>query len=240
MLAVYASTRNLYQYLPMTIGSLLRHNPDWRVLIYCEDDEIESLKDPRVSFVNVNGLKLFDGIKEENLSTHFGTFTLIRCFLPSLLPNESRILWLDVDTCITGCLSDLEELELRNKAIAAVMENNQPPRGIPEDFFGLYINSGVMLMNLDFIRQHSFDKKWLKLLATRKFRYPDQDAINLACKGFIYFLDVEYNYSPSTVVIEKPEPKIYHYTFNKIWNDPAVRLWRKNYIKDLKDKPELE
>ena len=58
MLVVYAATRNLYQYLPMAVGSLLRHNPNWKVLIYCEDDSIDTLQDDRVFFANVNNLTL--------------------------------------------------------------------------------------------------------------------------------------------------------------------------------------
>lgn len=240
MLAVYAATKNLYWYLPTTIGSLLRHNPDWKVLVCCEDDEIDTLKDPRVFFINMNNIKIPISNDNPNANTIFSSFTLVRCYLPRLLPNHSRVLWIDVDTCITGSLKELENLDLNNKAVAGVMENHQPVPGAPTDFKGVYINAGVLLMNLDFIRERKFEDEWLRLLNTRVFNYPDQDAINLACNGYITYLNVDYNYSPSTIIETRPNPKIVHYTFQKIWNDPRVDFWRRNFIKKLGDKPELE
>lgn len=240
MLAVYAATKNLYWYLPTTIGSLLRHNPTWRVLVYCEDDNIETLNDPRVTIVNINTVNFPIDKDNANMNTHFTYMTILRCLLPRLLPQEDRILWIDVDTCVLGSLQELENMDMSRKAVGGVIENIQPVRGAPPDFQGLYINSGVLLMNLSFIRQYNFDKKWIEILNSRDFTFPDQDVINLVCRGFVKFLDVRYNYSPSTVVIELPNPKIYHYTWRKIWDDSYVIMWRKNYIKTLQDEPELE
>lgn len=240
MLAVYAATRNLYWYLPTTIGSLLRHNPDWRVLVYCEDDAIDTLDDPRVSFVNMNNVETLIKNNNPNANTHFGPFTLIRCYLPKFLPNESKVLWIDVDTCITESLKELDLLDLTGKAVAGVMENHQPVPGAPLDFQGIYINAGVLLMNLDFIREQKFDDVWLNLLSTRIFNYPDQDAINLTCKGYVTYLNVEYNYSPSTIIEVRSNPKIIHYTYQKIWDNPNVIFWRQNYIKKLGEEPELK
>ena len=43
-IAVYAATRNMYKYLPMTIGSLLRSNPKTCVLVIAEDEWRDGLK----------------------------------------------------------------------------------------------------------------------------------------------------------------------------------------------------
>jgi UDP-glucose:(glucosyl)LPS alpha-1,3-glucosyltransferase len=240
MLAAYGATKNLYWYLPTAIGSLLRHNPDWRVIVYCEDDEIETLKDPRITIVNINTVEFPFDKNSHNMNVHFTYMALLRCLLPQLLPNEDKVLWIDVDTCVTGSLKDLENIDMSHKAVGGVMENKQPVRGAPKDFRGIYINSGVLLMNLSFIREYGFDKKWIQILQTRELNYPDQDAINLACNGFVKFLDVQYNYSPCTKKYDVSNPKIYHYTFSKIWDNPAVIFWRKTYIKTLQDKPDLE
>lgn len=239
MLAVYGATKNLYWYLPTAIGSLLRHNPDWRVIVYCEDDEIETLNDPRITIVNINKVNFPFDKDGHNMNVHFTYMALLRCLLPQLLPNEDKALWIDVDTCVTGSLKDLEKIDMSRKAVAGVMENQQPVKDAPEDFQGLYINSGVLLMNLSFIREYDFDKRWIKILQTRELTYPDQDAINLACRGFVKFLGVEYNYSPSTKLFDISNPKIYHYTYTKIWDEPTVVFWRQNYIKNIQDEPEL-
>jgi lipopolysaccharide biosynthesis glycosyltransferase len=239
MLAVYAATRNLYWYLPTTVGSLLKHNPNWRVIVFCEDDEIDSLKDPRVSFMKMHTIGFPLDEDNPNMKTKYSSFTLVRCYLSKFLPNEKKILWIDADTCVVDTLEELDTIDITRKAVAGVMENVQPPPGTPEDFFGLYINCGVLVMNLDFIRQHGFDKKWHDLLSSRKFNYPDQDVINLTCKGFIKFLDSQYNFSHATWTGGETKVKIYHYVNQKIWNNGAVDFWRKTYIKKLGDEPEL-
>ena len=44
MIVVYAASRNLYPVLPMAYMSLLKHNPDARVICLIEDDELPSYR----------------------------------------------------------------------------------------------------------------------------------------------------------------------------------------------------
>lgn len=85
MLAVYAATRNLYSYVPMAIGSLLEHNPTWKVIFYCEDDELDFIKDPRIEVRNVSTIPEFLEKNNPNLHTPYSFFCVIRCYLPKLL-----------------------------------------------------------------------------------------------------------------------------------------------------------
>ena len=111
MLAVYAATRNLYWYLPTTVGSLLKHNPSWRVIVFCEDDEIDILKDPRVSFMNMNTIGFPLDENNPNMKTQYSSFSLIRCYLSKFLPNEKKVLWIDADTCVVDTLEELDTIK---------------------------------------------------------------------------------------------------------------------------------
>lgn len=168
------------------------------MILYCEDDELDNIKDSRVEIRNISTIPKFLEDDNPNVTCRFGPFALIRCYLPKLLPDEEKCIWLDADTLVNQPLKELETLDMTRKAVAMVFENNQPPKHFP-DVPHLYCNSGVCLMNLDFIRRYKIDDKWLHLLQEVKFPYPDQDAINIACSGVIEYLPITYNYAPSTL-----------------------------------------
>ncbi|MDR0715759.1 MAG: hypothetical protein LBF25_03265, partial [Puniceicoccales bacterium] len=61
-----------------------------------------------------------------------------------------------------------------------------------------YINSGVLLMNLNLIRKDGLSEKLVSTLkygieGKRSFKFPDQDVLNKVCFGRIKFLGPKYN-----------------------------------------------
>lgn len=72
---------------------------------------------------------------------------------------------MDVDTIVNDSLSELETLDMSNKAVGMVAENKQPPLGAAK-VNHLYCNSGICLMNLDFIKKYKINDKWINLLKT--------------------------------------------------------------------------
>jgi lipopolysaccharide biosynthesis glycosyltransferase len=71
-----------------------------------------------------------------------------------------------------------------------------------------YINSGVVLFNLDKIRKEKKEKELDNYVNNNKLFYPDQDTINVVFKNNILFLNNKYNSSLFTGVA--PDFKIYH------------------------------
>lgn len=225
---VYAATRKLYKYLPMAIGSLFRYNPDAFVLVIAEDSYIDTLEDHRVTIVNYKDLPEFLDPNGPNFKGHFTYMSLVRLFLSKII-EEKRALWLDVDTLVLGSLDELFEMDMTNKAVASVME----PRNLNiGEEIRPYINSGVTLFNLEYIREHKLDDQMLKMINTLQRDYADQDVINHVCRGRIKYLDPKFNTSPSTGGIITV-PIIMHFTLKKIWDDPYVKLWRDFYIERL-------
>lgn len=227
-IAVYAATRNMYKYLPMTIGSLLRSNPKTCVLVIAEDEYIDTLQHPNVVIIPFHPYcsKLLDE-KGPNYNSHWTHMTLARLCLPKIL-HHSRCLWLDVDTIVLDNLDELFSLNMDKKVLAGVME---PRKLIEEENPRPYWNAGVMLMNLDLIRELHLDDKILELINTKKFRFPDQDVLNIISRGRMEYLHPQWNVSPSTANTAKP--KIVHFTFKKIWDDPYVKLWKEFYKERL-------
>ncbi|MDR0679767.1 MAG: glycosyltransferase family 8 protein, partial [Puniceicoccales bacterium] len=124
-----------------------------------------------------------------------------------LLLNYKKCLYMDVDILVRHDLGDLYDTDIDNYYIAAVkdmgiIDNEWQLRytefdlQIPDPY--QYINSGVLLMNLDLIRKTNFVESWIFTIkhgidGKKTLVYPDQDALNKLCFGKVKFLNPEYN-----------------------------------------------
>lgn len=180
MTIVYCANRKIYPQLPTTINSLLQNNPNIeKIYLLIEDDSISYITNPKIEFINCNN---FDFLIREgiNCTRRFPYMATVRCFLGSIL-KEDKIIYLDVDTLVDGSLEELWNLNISNKCIAGRYEA------------GDYINSGVLLMNLNLIRNLKYEDKIKNLLENCKFQFPDQDALNLIYKIYKTSIPKKFN-----------------------------------------------
>lgn len=124
-----------------------------------------------------------------------------RILLPELLPNHARVIYLDADTLVLQDLMPLWSLPLGDEYLLAAVPQHDEMSGAKRlEPFGFpagapYFNSGVLLMNLNAIRNDHLPRK-LTNLALRHgadLRYPDQDALNLGCLGRWHALHPRWN-----------------------------------------------
>lgn len=123
------------------------------------------------------------------LQDRFGAAMWYRIFLPELLPDVDRVVYLDIDTIVTDRLEPLFAIDLADNLLGAVtnvfMEFHRERPGElgidPTEYF----NSGVVLFNLTAARASRFTQELLELVRARghEFVWPDQDALNLAARG---------------------------------------------------------
>ena len=111
--------------------------------------------------------------------------TLMRLVLPEILPDEDRVLWLDVDTIVLKDIGKLFETDLQDYSLAAVMEPTRGGRPFR------YYNAGVLLMDLG--RMRKWQAELVRIVNLRKMDFPDQDAINLRMQGEILQIGNEWN-----------------------------------------------
>lgn len=122
--------------------------------------------------------------------------TYYRLLLPSLLPEKSRVLYLDVDTVVTSSLLSMFEADMSRRYLAgvrSVFSFLQQERVVrvgadPEQ----YVNAGVLVMNLDAMRRDGLEADFLQL-AKRQLEYQDQDVLNIRCRDAILHLHPRYN-----------------------------------------------
>lgn len=125
-----------------------------------------------------------------------------RLMLPKLLPNVKKIIYCDTDVLFMKDLSDLFNVDLDDNYIAGILDLSNINKvwkkqntKFHELYQGEYINSGVLVMNLDKIRKYvDYDKIISMSKFDKRLRFPDQEIINICFKDKIKFLDVKYNF----------------------------------------------
>lgn len=112
-----------------------------------------------------------------------------RLLLPDLLPDASRVIYLDTDTLVLHSLLPLFQTELGTDLIGAVAS---PTTGWEEHCKAVgvdpaqgYFNSGVLLMNLEQMRREGFTAQALQTAkaCSDVLFFPDQDLLNRVTQG---------------------------------------------------------
>lgn len=156
--------------------------------------------------------------------------TLIRCFLPEIL-SEEKVLWLDVDTLVFKPIDDLWNKDIDGFAI---MGWSEPVHQIKRKICFGYVNAGVLLMNLKFMRKIKATEKMVQLLNETFYPFADQDVLNIVCEGYIGYISYEYNWGPIAFKKDRElTPKIFHATFRKLWDGHRPDLWKQYYKEKL-------
>lgn len=133
------------------------------------------------------------------------TFTIgcmFRCMLAELLPNLSKIIYLDADLFVNRDIKELWDVDIREYCLAGVVDEGVINFSIPDIlneypniYRNQYFNSGVLFMNLDKIREKGHLKELVVdfLVNNREATYPDQDALNVLFHNKILYLDSSWN-----------------------------------------------
>lgn len=122
-----------------------------------------------------------------------------RLFLPSILPAEvEKVLYVDCDTVIADDISEFWNTDLQNVYVAGVLDtlpDNESKEKVGMRADEAYINSGVLLINLDMWRKEHIQQKFIDFLLAHdgKVHHHDQGLINGVCKDRIYIVHPRYN-----------------------------------------------
>lgn len=215
--ACYAATRNLYGEMAAAAKSLLAHSDVDRIFFLAEDDELPFWLPDCIETINVRDQRFFrhDG---PNYRNGWTWMVLMKVTLHRLFPELDRIVMLDVDTFCVRDVSGLWDVELDGAYLAGAIEPGKTRPG------RMYINAGVMLMDLERLRDGKGDEL-IEALNTRRFDYCEQDAIAELFQGGIAELPSEYNANAFTLPCA--EPGILHYAAVYQWQaKPIPTAWK--------------
>lgn len=166
-----------------------------------------------------------------NKLSHATNQSYYRLLLASIVPQYKKMLYLDVDIVVNSDLAELYDIDLENNYYGGVChptyyfgngEGHCKLLNIPD--LHSYINAGVLLINLEKIREDNLEPI---LLNAVKNNYPaiDQDVINSICYGKIKHVPFKYNVLIKTVEYIKDNKitEIYNYNeFLDAFKNPII------------------
>lgn len=221
----------------VTIFSILTHAEPgdfYKFYIYATEDlgkqplpvhQIEAFNTLREEFQNIAQIEIIPLTElplPDNVNPSlWGQAGLLRLFLPDLLPSISKIIYLDCDFLVLKNLKHAyQTLDLNDKEwIAAVkdIQYNNHTKKLRQKFDCMefpdntYVNSGLLVMNLDQLRNDDFVAKTIEWLNHHNADMPDQDAINILYYKRLKVLDFYYawpiaedhgNFPPATLMLQ--------------------------------------
>ncbi len=113
-----------------------------------------------------------------NMGTNFTPFCMLRLFADTVKEIPDKILYLDADVLCRCDFTQIYDINMGKFDIAGV------PDRYGKWFFGNvfkhdYLNSGVLLLNMENIRENGLFEKCRKMCRDKKMFMPDQSALNI-------------------------------------------------------------
>lgn len=179
------------------------------------------------------GNDVMEMFQSEN--TNVPVTSYARLFLPDLLDESiDKILYLDADSIILGSYADLWSKNIDEYAVLGVLDNvNREARirvGLSENFG--YINAGVLLMNLAYLRKMDFGtcvRNFIKKYQGRVFHH-DQGVINGVLNDKIGILPVQYNMLSFLFEQNSVEKIKKMYDIPRFYSEQEYRLAKENPV----------
>ena len=134
-------------------------------------------------------------------SERFPATTYARLFLPSLLENETRVVYLDIDLLIFSDLRELYVQDLEGSLAGVVYEEVTEDQKRRKAQLGIlpgnmYFNSGVMVMDLAQMRESGVDSQLREYLRKHEgaLSLYDQDVLNVVLQGRVKCVHPKWNW----------------------------------------------
>ena len=141
-------------------------------------DKLKSVKDCKLRFLQVDE-NIFTALPLSHWVTVQAWF---RIKLPDMCPDLDKILYLDCDTLILGNLEELFNTDLSGKYFAGVKDVWGVKKYCKRLNMtsGVYVNSGMLLLNAEYCRQENFFDKIVDFANNNAkiIEFCDQDSIN--------------------------------------------------------------
>ena len=134
-------------------------------------------------------------------SKHYGNVMMFaRLLLSSVLPDLDKIIYLDCDIVVLNDLQSLWNFDVSDVAVAMAPDFTLKDKSTLNRLgitTGYYLNSEVILMNLDYWRKHDVQNRVISYILEKgdKLIYNDQDALNSILQNEHEELHIKYNFS---------------------------------------------
>lgn len=169
----------------------------------------------------------------------FTPYCMLRLYADLIKELPKKILYLDTDTVSLKDISTLYDIDIDNYEVAGVLDN------YGQHFFRTniikkeYLNSGVLLLNLDNIRKNNVFSKCRNYCNKYPMVMPDQSSLNKFAKHKL-FLDRKYNEQKEI----QEDTIIRHFTTTfKFWptfHTQTIKPWHIDKLHDVLNTHEFD
>jgi lipopolysaccharide biosynthesis glycosyltransferase len=207
----FAANPDYYQHLCVALVSLLENNKNNRFSIYVltnsdqNKEKIIQLKNQYDHF-DVQFRTISDSdVQSFHLSKHcphISIQTYYRILIPKIFPELDKAIYLDSDLIVEGDILELWKIDIDNYYLAGVDTSCFEHTLIYKNKINLtkddiYINGGVLIMNLEAMRRDNIVELMIENSAKlgNKVTWVDQDVINFSLQKRIKTLDARFNWN---------------------------------------------
>ena len=175
---------------------------------------------------------------------HITKETYFRYMLPNILVDEKRTIYADVDILCVGDIRRLWEQDLGGKVLGAVSEGQagEPKKAMLSlEGDAPYFNAGVLLMDLDAMRDGGYTQKLMDntIKYAGRIAWVDQDVINITFRNRILQVGREWNSVDQRYSPFRRDVRIWHFPGFTV--KPWCNIWKNTtwipYLKYLVKSP---
>lgn len=216
---VFMSSNYYVPYLSVCIDSLIDHidkkkNYD---IIILEKEITESNKDilynmlkskRNVSIRFINPAIRISGAKFHISHEVYAEEAYYRLLVPWILNNYDKAIVMDCDIVIKKDIADLYSIDIQDNLVGGVKDvifqgilNGTVPGTYEycKNEMGMknpyeYVNTGVLIMNLEKWRTEFKEEGIIKYATEKKFRIQEQDILNVLFEEQVFFIEPRWNY----------------------------------------------
>lgn len=201
---VFCADEKYALYLPPLVQSIIEHSSadrHYRIIVLdcgIKPEDAAALKRQISQYphFSLRFLSILDWLeRHKNSLAQKGRFPPAmygRLLIPDLLPDYEKVLYIDIDFIIQLDAGDILDVDIGDNYIAAsadlLRDINRAHGDCIEAVFGLtdadyYLNSGLLVFNVKQWREHRLFQKCIARLEKQDLDLPDQDVLNIICKG---------------------------------------------------------
>ena len=151
-----------------------------------------------------------------------------RSFIARLFPQYNKAIYIDSDVILLDDIAELYDKDLKGNLVGALVDPKvemvpefreyvNKAVGVP---YKEYVNSGVLLLDLKGLRKEHYLSRMVNMINKydADLVAPDQDYLNVICRGKIMHLEPKWNMQPVRGDLPEDTKLIHFNLFKKPWN----------------------
>jgi lipopolysaccharide biosynthesis glycosyltransferase/tetratricopeptide (TPR) repeat protein len=234
-----AFDKNIAAHVPTLLRSIEAHRSRPARYIFMVRDIPSELVAPIEAACGGSQTKWFEMnhfLKGEKLTLipHTTISTMDRLYLPEILPDVDKVVYLDIDLIVQGDIAELYDVDIASSGIAGrssinpfwktqlnVVESNiarltaatatelRRAASVSTDLLARCFNAGVLVVSLERMRRHNLTEQSTRLAVD--FQMNDQEILNYYSAGHFSDLGRDWNAFPYQERIDPEKVKIIHW-----------------------------